>query len=365
MVVDMHGLALGLFLISACLAPAQERLRDVIYLRQGGAAFTFDVFKPKTSNRKAIVWLVSGLWFSAHEMINPDLAKPMTDAGFTVFEVVHGSQPRYQVPEIVGELQRAIRFIHANAKSYGIDPNAIGVCGMSTGGHLALMLGGLGDDGRADAKDPVDRSSDRVAAVVAIAPPTDFLNWGADGATPWKLPGNEIFMPAFGATASTPDEKLRQIGHDLSPINTVNPRFPPTLLVHGDKDPFMPLQQSRRMDAALEAAKIVHKLLIVPGGGHDAKTLLGGFQQMMEWFNVHLVTRAALEGEAKRPYQYAEVECGDRRHWSPWQPCQTAPSDNTSNLCCKRAAPVVVTVAKRPSRFEIPTPPKRYPHEEP
>ena len=264
----------------------------MIYLKAGGCAFTFDVFKPKAPNGKAIVWLVSGGWVSNHEGINPDLAKPLNDAGFTVFEVVHGAQPKFQIPEIIGELERALRFIHLNAKSYGIDPGAIGVSGMSAGGHLSLMLGGLGDNGKPDAKDPVDQASDKVEAVVAFMPPTDFLNWGAEGAVPWKNPIMGIFMPAFGVTAATPEDKLRQVGHDLSPINTINPNFPPTLIVHGDKDPLVPLQQAQRMDGALDAAKIVHKLLIIPGGGHDAKTLLGGLPQMIEWFNTHLVATA-------------------------------------------------------------------------
>ena len=164
--------AVCLLALSTCWSQAQDRVRDVIYLKQGGTAFTFDIFKPSKPNKKAIVWLISGVWFSSHNMLNADLAKAMNDAGFTVFEVVHGSQPKYQIPEIIGELERALRFIHANAKSYGIDPSAIGVCGMSTGGHLALMLGGLEDDGKPGATDPVDRASDRVAAVVAFAEPT-------------------------------------------------------------------------------------------------------------------------------------------------------------------------------------------------
>ena len=285
---DMRRFAIALFALAACLSQAQERVRDVIYLKQGGAAFTFDVFKPLKPSGKAIVWLVSGGWFSSHQSINPDLAKPLNDAGFTVFEVVHGSQPKYVIPEIIGELEHALRYIHANAKTFGIDPNAIGVSGMSAGGHLSLMLGGLGDNGKPDAKDPVDQASDKVAAVVAFIPPTDFLNWGAEGALPFKIPVMGIFMPAFGVTAATPEDKLKQLGHDLSPINNINSAFPPTLIVHGDKDTLVPLQQAQKMDAALDAAKIEHKLLVVPGGGHDGKTLLGGLQQMIEWFQVHL-----------------------------------------------------------------------------
>ncbi|MHB8637742.1 MAG: alpha/beta hydrolase fold domain-containing protein [Fimbriimonadaceae bacterium] len=284
----MRRFAIALFALATCLCHAQERVRDVIYLFKGGVAFTFDVFKPAKPSGKAIVWIVSGGWFSSHEGIDPGLAKPLNDAGFTVFEVVHGSQPKYTIPEIVPELQHAIRFIRTNAKTYGIDPNAIGVSGASAGGHLSLMLGGLGDDGKADAKDPVDRASDRVDAVVAFMPPTDFANWGAEGVIPIKNPAMAIFMPAFGVTPSTPLDKVKQVAHDTSPIYTITSSFPPTLIVHGDKDTLVPLQQAKRMSAALGAANIPNALVVVPGGGHNETTFLGGLSRMIQWFTVHL-----------------------------------------------------------------------------
>lgn len=280
-------------LLVAALGQAQERLRDVIYMKEGGCAFTLDVFKPAKANHKAVVWLVSGGWFSSHEAINADLAKPLNDAGYTVFEVVHGSQPRYKIPEIIPQVQHSIRYIRANAKTWDIDPNAIGVSGMSAGGHLSLMIGGLGDEGKPDDKDPVNRVSDKVQAVVAFMPPTDFLNWGKEGAVPFKMPQMLVFMPAFGVTPQTPEDTMRKLGHDLSPINTINPNFPPTLIVHGDKDPLVPLQQAQTMDSAFDAAKLIHKLVVVPGGGHDLKTLLGGFPALLEWFNSHLTAAGA------------------------------------------------------------------------
>lgn len=174
----MRLIVVAALTVASIFARAQERIQDVIYLKQGGCAYTFDVFKPKTPNHKAVVWMVSGGWFSSHESIDPNLAKFFTDHGYTVFEVVHGSQPKYTIAEIVPQVRRAVRFIRANATTYGIDPQAIGVSGGSAGGHLSLEIAGLGDDGDATAKDPVERASSRANAVVAFFPPTDFLNWG-------------------------------------------------------------------------------------------------------------------------------------------------------------------------------------------
>ena len=287
----MRGTIVVAFALIAGIAPAQSRVKDVIYLKQGGCAYTMDVFKPKTSNHKAIVWMVSGGWVSNHESINPFLATPFTEKGFTVFQVVHGSQPKYTIPEIVPQVRRAIRFIRDNAATYDISPNAIGVSGGSAGGHLSLEIAGLGDDGDPNAKDPVERVSSRVNAVVAFFPPTDFLNWGETGNTPFQVTGMEIFYPAFGVTKQTPKEVAAKIAQAVSPILLVKAGFPPTLLVHGDADKLVPVQQSKIMDAAFEKAHIEHKLVIVPGTGHDAATLLKGLQPALDWFETHLVAK--------------------------------------------------------------------------
>lgn len=272
----------------AVVASAQTRVRDVIYLKQGGCAYTMDVFTPKTSNHKAIVWMVSGGWFSNHNDINPSLAQAFTDKGFTVFEVVHGSQPKYTIPEIVPQVRRAIRFVRSVASTYDVFPNAIGVSGASAGGHLSLMIAGLGDDGDPNANDPVDRLSSRADAVVAFFPPTDFENWGSDGVTPFKFPGMAVFYPAFGVNSQTPPDAQQKIAHETSPIDTIKPGYPPTLIVHGDKDQLVPLQQAKRMDAAFAAAGVVHKLVIVPGGGHDMATMFRGANAALDWFTNQL-----------------------------------------------------------------------------
>ncbi|MEZ0325308.1 MAG: alpha/beta hydrolase fold domain-containing protein [Fimbriimonas sp.] len=266
------------------LAHGQERIRDVIYAKAGGAAFTMDVFKPKTPNGAAIIFLVSGGWFSSHEQINAELAQGLNTAGFTVFEVVHGSQPKYTIPEIGRQITRAVRFVHANAATYGVDENRLGLCGASAGGHLSLITAGRADDGDPAAKDPVDRASSRVAAVVAYFPPTDFLNYGAAGVVPVNEGSLAIFRPAFGIPPNSTPQQVSDIARATSPIYTINPKFPPTLLIHGDADPLVPIQQSESFrDALLKAGGVV-ELMVVKGGKHDQTTLTAGAPRLAAWF---------------------------------------------------------------------------------
>ena len=71
-------------------------------------------------------WVVSGGWYSSPDAINGNnitsFVKPMLDRGYTVFAVVHGSQPRYTIPEVLEDMHRAVRFVRHHAEDYQIDP---------------------------------------------------------------------------------------------------------------------------------------------------------------------------------------------------------------------------------------------------
>ena len=252
---------------------AQTRTQDVIYLKSGGAAFTMDVLKPTKPNKAAVVFMVSGGWVSDHSMIKSfgaDIEKAFADGGFTVFSVVHGAQPRYKVSEIVEQVQTAVRFVHAHAADYGIDTNRVGVTGISSGGHLALMIAGSADS-------PVN-------AVAAIAPPTDLANWGKPGYVLTEEPQMAVFIPALGFDPREPKSDIEALARKLSPITYVTANYPPTLIVHGDNDKTVPLQQAKDMDQALAKAGVQHKLEIISGGGHDDKTFGPGVMKALQWF---------------------------------------------------------------------------------
>ena len=159
-----------------------DRQTDVIYGRKSGLALTMDVFTPKSGrNGASVVLVVSGGYFSTRDAIAPALFRALLNRGYVVLAVVHGSQPQFTVPEIIGDVNRAIRFIRHHAADYAIDPDRIGATGASAGGHLSLMLGAASKGPKPESNDPVERQSSRVNAVACFFPPTDFLNFGAPG----------------------------------------------------------------------------------------------------------------------------------------------------------------------------------------
>src|SRR4051812_35823113 len=95
--------------------PTYTRTQDVIYGRKHGTALTMDVFTPAKPNGRGVVAVVSGGWFSSHASVNGPAYAPFLNRGYTVFAVVHGSQPKYTIPEVLDDMHRAVRFIKANA----------------------------------------------------------------------------------------------------------------------------------------------------------------------------------------------------------------------------------------------------------
>src|SRR5437879_6897001 len=142
-----------------------SRTEDVIYGRKFGTALTLDVFQPARTNGFGIIFMVSGGFFSSHDAISPGFCQPLLERGYTVFAVVHGSQPRFIIPEIEQDIHRAVRFIRWNAAKYGIRPDKLGITGGSAGGHLSLTMATQGGPGKSDAKDGIDRQSSAVQAV--------------------------------------------------------------------------------------------------------------------------------------------------------------------------------------------------------
>lgn len=285
-------LCVALFWVAGCARAQEERhLKDVVYAHTLGVALTMDVFKPEKPNGIGVLFMVSGGWVSLHENINPALAKPFTDRGMTVFQVVHGTQPRFTLPEIVQQIHRAVRFVRTHAKDWDVDPNRLGIMGGSAGGHLSLFMGSYGRAGDPNAKDAVDRASSAVQAVACFFPPTDFLNYGTEGRICLKVPELKPFYHVFGVPESASDEEMQKALKPLSPIYGISKQTPPTLIVHGEADTLVPIQQSERYLDRLKAEGGVTKLERRPGKGHGWPEMPADLLLFIDWFEKYLVTK--------------------------------------------------------------------------
>lgn len=277
---------------------------EIIYGRKDGMALTMLKLTPKEyANGKAIVSVVSGNWVSSYTYAASfvNLAKVYLNGGYTVFVTMHGSQPRYTIPDEITDLKRAVRFIRYNAKDYHIDPNHIGITGASSGGHLSLMVGLSDEKIDSTSRDPINKVSSRVQAVAVFYPPTDFLNWGLQSANLTKA---KAALALAGVSSAfdykewdnatrtykvvTDTVKFLQITKEISPIYSVSADDPPVFIFHGDEDKTVPLQQSETLIQKLKDANVPNKLMIKKGAGHGWMNAEVEEEYMLDWFNKYL-----------------------------------------------------------------------------
>ena len=294
-------------LIFSCsaIAHAQDSLSystsEIIYGRKDGMALTLIKLTPtKNAKGKAIVSLVSGNWVSNYNMAGRYIPKSLylVNNGFTVFFVIHGSQPRYAVNDELEDIKRAIRFIRFNAKNYNIDGKHIGISGSSSGGHLSLMAALSDDNIKPNAQDPIDKISSKIQAAAIFFPPTDFIKWGDENTKTNVDRLKKTVAAAFDFKVMsdstgmyehiTGEENLKKMAADNSPINKVTADDPPILIFHGDADPIVPLQQSQSLIKRLNDAGVINELIIKKAGVHGWKNDVVEENKIVQWFDKFL-----------------------------------------------------------------------------
>jgi dipeptidyl aminopeptidase/acylaminoacyl peptidase len=270
-------------------APYTQR-QDVVYGEVHGTGLLMDVFVPTgPANGLAIIDVVSGAWHSDRGKIRDHVRARMFDIhcarGYTVFAVRPGSRTRYTLAEMDQHVKTAIRFVKAHAADYGVDPDRIGLTGASAGGHLATLAALTPLPASPDARDVLARHDTTVRAVGVFFPPTDFLDW-RNGEMADRSLLAALLSPA-GASPGDEDD-LRARARAVSPRHHVGRGTVPFLLIHGDADPMVPIEQSRRFVAALKEAGTPADLIVKPGGAHPWPTMPEEVAVLADWFDTHL-----------------------------------------------------------------------------
>ena len=242
--------------------PAPVVIRNLPYVPGGHERQKLDLFIPPDVAPSAplLVWIHGGAWKEGSKENCP--AVGMCGKGWVVASLNYRFSQHAVFPAQIEDCKAAIRFLRAGAKDFHIDPKRVAVWGASAGGHLAALLGVTGKIRDFDVGQNLEQSS-AVSCVVDWFGPTDFLNWG-DGSAIRAENKDDVIAKLFGGPVS----EKRDLAKRGSPISWVGPGSAPTLIMHGDKDPLVPLQQSESFAGALKSAGVPCVLKVYPGQGH-------------------------------------------------------------------------------------------------
>ena len=270
-----------------------EQREDVVYGDIHGIGLLLDIFTPiGEKNGLAIVDVASGNYFSDRGKVRQHRSFGVYDEfcakGYTVFAVRPGSMTKFAIPEMADHVKMAIRWVRLNHEKFGLNTDKIGIVGASAGGHLASLVALTPDDGSPTSPDPLFRQSCRTQAAVAFFPPADFLAWGDINVDTKKNPGVPLMFKNIifaGPAAPRSPERLQQQLIKISPAHQVTTTSPPFLLIHGDADPIVPLQQSKVFYERLKEKGVDAELIIKPGGEHPWPTLQEEVKIAVNWMD--------------------------------------------------------------------------------
>ena len=235
--------------------PSTTVQRDVSYGMVSGHPLLLDIYEPGEHSSgllPAVILIHGGGWISFDKSTMQTMGMFLARSGFVAFSVdyrlFHEKENRW--PAQLDDVQRAVRWVRANAAKYSVDPQHIGAFGHSAGAQLAALLGM--EDTRDNSDPALAKYSSKVQAVVDVSGPTDFMAHDDPDAV--------AFLTAFlgGDYAQHP-----KVWQDASPAFHAAKDVAPFLIIHGTQDESVPLAQAQELADKLKRAGAAVKFVTV------------------------------------------------------------------------------------------------------
>lgn len=261
-----------LFLVNPFVSNAANPSHaDIEYAQVGDQRLRLDLYLPDTADDRRpplVVWIHGGAWRAGSKDQMP--LGPLLNDGFAIASVGYRLTPVAPFPAQVHDIKAAIRFLRARATDYGYDADRLAIAGASAGGHLAALVGLSGAESGLEGEvgDHQDQSS-AVRAIVDFYGPTNFMTI-LEQSTPHGL---GVRIPALQLLLGDQPEDVPDRARRASPVSHVNGTSPPLLLIHGDQDPQVPINQSHELHGQYKHVGMSERVQfeVIHGGAHGGK----------------------------------------------------------------------------------------------
>jgi acetyl esterase/lipase len=253
--VDYDGGIVGRFDVTYSTVPGYRPLKLNIFYTPNA-----------TAPRPAVIWLHGGGWLAGEPLAGTALTGDrdrllarMARHGYVMVGLTYRLSGEARFPAAVEDVKAAVRWLRANAASYHIDPRRIAVWGASAGGYLAALTGVTCGVADLEGQGANAGQSSCVQAVIDWFAPIDFQVLLAQ-------PGpNDAVKRFLGCEDQCPAALLQR----SNPLNYIKADAPPFLIMHGDADVLVPMEQSRLLWQGLKARGVAARLETVPGANHE------------------------------------------------------------------------------------------------
>lgn len=238
--------------------------RDIEFARVDEFSLKLDLYQPVgAASPPLIVWVHGGAWRAGSKDNMP--LDELVKRGFAIASIDYRLSPVAKFPAQVHDCKAAIRFLRAKARQYGYDASKTGIVGSSAGGHLVAEIGVT--NGHSKLEGTVGKYLDQSSSVQAIVDyygPTNFLTI-LKQSTPHGL---SVRVPALQLLLGSQPEENAALAKLASPVYHVDKNDPPLLMIHGDYDPQVPINQSHELHGRYKELGLTARLEIIHGGAH-------------------------------------------------------------------------------------------------
>lgn len=245
---------------------AEPVKKGIRFASAGDQPLLLDLYLPQKSEKSGlplIVWVHGGAWRAGTRSDVPVLG--LVDHGFAIASVDYRLSTAARFPAQVHDIKAAIRFLRKHADEYGLDGSRITIAGSSAGAHLAALVGVSGGISELEGNvgDCTETSSE-VQAIVSFFGASN-LQSILSQSTPHGL---RVRMPALDLLLGGQPDQQPELAKLASPVAHVDSSDPPLLLIHGDQDPQMPINQSHELEGVYEKVGARVEFDVVHGGAH-------------------------------------------------------------------------------------------------
>jgi acetyl esterase/lipase len=262
----------------------------VVYGSGGGRPLRCDVYYPPDASsepgakRPCVMLIHGGAWSQGDRSQLKGYGIRLAKQGYVCAAIEYRLSGEAKWPAQLHDVKAGLRYLRSHSSELGIDATKICVSGNSAGAHLALMLAATQNVAELEGDGGNPRAGTECAACVAFYAPTKLFGTGA---------------PSNYAPGLFTDGSDVQVARAASPIEYARESFPPTLLIHGNRDRIVRPSASLDMYQALAAAGAPVELHMYNGAPHgfDASREFGRqcSELMLLFLDRHVVNPRSIE----------------------------------------------------------------------
>ena len=245
---------------------AGSQVKNLQYAEVDGKPLLLDLYLPeKPEGSPLVIWVHGGGWKGGSKQ--NCFVKWLSNFGYTVASINYRLVDIAKWPAQLHDCKGAIRWLRANAQTYGYNPDCVIAAGASAGGHLVALLGTTGDSEELEGNvGGNSEQSSRVQAVVDYYGATDFLLISRTQS--WKVNKPEsVVYNLLGGPANQLVDKAKQASAKFH----VTPNDAPLLVFHGGKDTTVLMNQTDAIEEAYKKHNLPVTVYRLKDAGH------GGF----------------------------------------------------------------------------------------